>query len=44
MGHLIPAGTGLNKFKNIDVLTPHEDEVEEPVTDEVEDNYQTAVG
>jgi DNA-directed RNA polymerase subunit beta' len=43
MGHLIPAGTGLNKFKSIQVLSRVE-EIEDAVVETVEDEYQAAVG
>ncbi len=44
MGHLIPAGTGLSKFKDIMVMTEDEDEKEKAPVKEVEDEYQAAVG
>jgi len=44
MGHLIPAGTGLNKYKRLQLVTPaSEAEEDKKVADEV-DEYQTAVG
>jgi DNA-directed RNA polymerase subunit beta' len=44
MGHLIPAGTGLNKFKNLRVLSKVE-ELEEPSgLEKLDKEYQTAVG
>ncbi len=43
MGHLIPAGTGLNKFKKIWVKPRVEEEVEAE-TEGVEDEYKAAVG
>ena len=44
MGHLIPAGTGLNRYKSIRVSSNETEEVEEGSSEKVEDNYQTAVG
>ena len=45
MGHLIPAGTGLNKFKKIRVFSEAEAEAEEESKlEKLEDEYQTAVG
>ena len=44
MGHLIPAGTGLSKFKDIMVMSADEDEEEKAPVKEVEDEYQAAVG
>ncbi len=41
MGHLIPAGTGLSKFKNIQVTSKVS---EESGAEDVEDEYQAAVG
>ncbi|MFQ5648377.1 MAG: DNA-directed RNA polymerase subunit beta' [bacterium] len=46
MGHLIPAGTGLSKYKSLRVHTEQpeaEDEAQVPA-EQVEDEYQTAVG
>ncbi len=43
MGNLIPAGTGLSKFKKLRVISEAEP-VEEEVAEKVEDKYQTAVG
>ncbi|MFQ5751034.1 MAG: DNA-directed RNA polymerase subunit beta', partial [bacterium] len=43
MGHLIPAGTGLNKFKKLQVSSKVE-EVDEAVMEGMEDEYKTAVG
>jgi DNA-directed RNA polymerase subunit beta' len=45
MGNLIPAGTGLNRYKNIIVKSPEaEDEITEASESGVEDEYQAAVG
>ena len=44
MGHLIPAGTGLGKFKDIMVLSEADGEKEEAMVEEVGDEYQAAVG
>jgi DNA-directed RNA polymerase subunit beta' len=44
MGHLIPAGTGLNKFKKIRVLSGETDEEGDSAQERVERKYQTAVG
>lgn len=44
MGHLIPAGTGLSKFKRILISTKKVEEVEDALVETVEDEYQTAVG
>jgi len=43
MGHLIPAGTGLSKFKKIYILSSQSDE-DDSEMEEVGDKYQTAVG
>ena len=44
MGHLIPAGTGLSKFKDLMVMSEDQDEEEKALVKEVEDKYQAAVG
>lgn len=44
MGHLIPAGTGLKKFKDIIVTCETDDKKEEAMVEEVKDEYQAAVG
>ncbi|MFQ5639269.1 MAG: DNA-directed RNA polymerase subunit beta' [bacterium] len=45
MGHLIPAGTGLSKFKDIMVLSNmEEDATPADVDNNIEDEYQAAVG
>ncbi len=46
MGHLIPAGTGLSKFKKLRVYSEQEPEQESPAIEdkEVEGEYQPAVG
>jgi DNA-directed RNA polymerase subunit beta' len=36
IGHLIPAGTGINKYKGVEVITEEEDEVEKPTPAEEE--------
>ncbi|RMF69114.1 MAG: DNA-directed RNA polymerase subunit beta', partial [Calditrichaeota bacterium] len=42
MGHLIPAGTGLSKFKNLWLKSVEPEEAETP--SDVKDEYQAAVG
>jgi len=44
MGHLIPAGTGLSKYKDLIVMSPESESDEESEVKEVKDSYQTAVG
>ncbi|HEX9654207.1 MAG TPA: DNA-directed RNA polymerase subunit beta' [bacterium] len=44
MGHLIPAGTGLNKFKKIRVVSPESSGEQDAEIHRVEDKYRTAVG
>jgi DNA-directed RNA polymerase subunit beta' len=45
MGHLIPAGTGLTKYKNVEVISQAEEEEEAAeMVEPVDDEYQTAVG
>ncbi|MFQ5823451.1 MAG: DNA-directed RNA polymerase subunit beta' [bacterium] len=44
MGHLIPAGTGLNKFKNIRIFSKLDKLEEETELEKIEEEYKTAVG
>jgi DNA-directed RNA polymerase subunit beta' len=40
IGHLIPAGTGMARYKNIEVVAVDDDEVEKPAS--VEDEAKSA--
>ncbi len=44
MGNLIPAGTGLNRYKGLRIHSTVDDVDESEVVKPVEDEYQTAVG
>ncbi len=44
MGHLIPAGTGLSKYKGIRVSSNESEQIEKGNSEDVKDNYQAAVG
>ncbi len=44
MGHLIPAGTGLNKFRKIRVRSTAAEEAAEAEVEGLEDEYKAAVG